>query len=416
MNKIIYLCFVLLPLFVVSQTSNTDERIMDWVFPKENNFQWFNIKSLDKGDGNNSSLKISYYKISENQIGTSEEVIFTGEVSTPQFSLYQIENNEVKLLKLKTSSFPGIQSIEYSFDENNTFWKMPSQNETIKWEYKEEGGALYRCKSYWKDDNNEKLLVVEKDAFEGEDVEFSRERAVEYYKKNKGLYKLELFKTKTGKLIEKYNRQEGGVDVNITNQVFPLKKHQDSELVVLDNNKEKSISKEIEYPPGTIPKEYRMEILVDKGLPYLVRDTISIKNSRGLTNIPPPKFNKSDQTIFYNGESFGPEYIEEAKIIDIKYYALPYSTKQVAYYSDGQGNFKIVKNLGLYLEEDNKIVGQLSRNCSMKEIVDKTSELYNELSKEDKLKKQGIYIIRYNTSEENIKSRSVLHLNFTPQD
>lgn len=420
MNKTLYLYFVLFPLFVVCQTNNIDEKIGDWIFPRENNFRWYKVKSFDTGNDNNSSLKMEYYKISENQIGISESVLFTGEESTTEFRLYEILNDEIKLLKLKTIGFPGVEPIEYSFDKNNVYWKLPSSNEVVKWDYTEEGGTFYRCKSYWKVSTKDgKLLVIEKEIFEGEEVEFSREKTIEYYKKGGGLDKFELYKARSDKLFESYISQEGGFDINVVSQDFPLRKKEDSSLENTNRNENIITTKKIIYPPGTIPKEYRMQLLIDKGFPYLVKDTISIKNKRGQPNIPPPKFNKSENSIFYDGKenySDGDGWLVDAKLIAVTYFASPYSTKQEAYYSDGEGNIKIVKNLGLYIEEDNTIKRNSSGNYSMKEVVEKDSNLYLELSKEINLKKQGIYIIRYNTSEENVKSRTIFPIKFTSQE
>ncbi len=403
-----------MPLFSFSQIKE-NEKIEDWIFPKGINFKWYNIKSFEEESLNHSSLKISYYNISDNQIGTSEEIAFSEEESTPEYKLFEITFDEIKLVKLKTSSFSGIQSTEYSFDENNIFWKMPSQDGVTNWAYKEIGGSFYRCKSYWKiGEKNEKYLIVEKEFFEGDDAEFSREKEIEYFKKNKGLYKFELYKSRSNKLVELYSSQEGGLDPNIENNKFPLINNQNllaHTSIKLDST---SVSKnEIKYPDGTIPKEYKIQILLDKGLPYLVKDTITVKNIRGIEVISPPKFIKSEHALYFEEkEVYIDGYVENAKIISVKYFKSPFSFRQELFYSDGEGNFKRVQNKKLYVDINYRLLYNKSSSDDfvVKEEVHKDTDLYRELS--EILKKQGIYMIVRETNEENEKSIKTVYINF----
>ena len=418
MKKIIYLHFLLFTLIINGQTSNV-EKLENWIFPKESNYNWYRTKNFDGKKITTSTLKISYYKISDNQVGTSEKFIFKGDETLEEFKLFEIDTNEIKLLKIQEAVVVGNDKKSIvNFDKNNTFWKLPMEKTIMKWNYTGNGGTFYKCKSYWKiGEKNEKYLIVEKEVFEAEDVEFSREKEIEWFKKNKGLYKYELLESRSNELLESYTSQESGFDTNIEKDSFPFenKQHLTNKTPIKTDNL--NTEKKIEYQDGTIPKEYKIKILVDRGLPYLVKDTIIVKNKNGIINIPEPKLNKSEKAIFYNGkEVYIDGYIEDAKIIAINYFQSLYSTKQEVYYSDGEGNFKIVKNSGLFLEEDGTINTNVSTSEWVMKDIKKDSDLFFELSKEDKLKKQGIYLIKDRVSEENIKTHQILQIKFNNQE
>lgn len=83
------------------------------------------------------------------------------------------------------------------------------------------------------------------------------------------------------------------------------------------------------------------------------------------------------------------------------------------YYCDGEGNFKRVENKKLFFE--NVFNYQLSGNWDsddfvMKEEIEKGSDIYKELS--NKIKKQGIFLITKEVSEENKKTSRLFNINF----
>lgn len=99
------------------------------------------------------------------------------------------------------------------------------------------------------------------------------------------------------------------------------------------------------------------------------------------------------------------------KISTISYFKKPFSFNQALYYCDGEGVLKKVVNRKFYVDIDYKINDTSSSDhFVIRETLDKTSDLYKELSQ--KIKKQGIYLIINTTSEENVRSQKIRQINF----
>lgn len=167
----------------------------------------------------------------------------------------------------------------------------------------------------------------------------------------------------------------------------------------------------ISYSDGTIAKEYVVQLFLDKGLPYTVKDTLIIKNKRGLAGIPASKYFKGEQGVYYDGNRIPHgDWMIDAKVVRIVYFKQPFSFVQQLYYSDGEGNLRKVTNPKFYVHIDYKLNDtSTSKDFVMKEPLDKSSDLYKELS--PKMQKQGIYLVVNKTSEENVKSRKIIRIN-----
>jgi hypothetical protein len=101
----------------------------------------------------------------------------------------------------------------------------------------------------------------------------------------------------------------------------------------------------------------------------------------------------------------------DAKIVSVSYFKQPFSFVQQLYYSDGEGNLRKVTNPKFYVDIDYKLNDtSASKDFVMKEPLDKSSDLYKELS--PKMQKQGIYLVVNKTSEENVKSQKIVRINF----
>jgi len=150
MNKTIYFCFSLFLLFANCQIISNDEKLEDWIFPKTDNFKWLKTKTYEKGYENmNLTTKFFFFKLPDNQFGTIEGNFLDYNQASVQVMLFELKNDELKLLRVKTGGIPGIEPIENSFDSNNIYWKLPPENDTIKWKYTREADTYVKCKSYW---------------------------------------------------------------------------------------------------------------------------------------------------------------------------------------------------------------------------------------------------------------------------
>lgn len=288
MNKIYAFCFLLLSFAIHSQTIK-DEKLEDWVFPQKNNFTRMKSNRLDT-----SPSRTNYFRIKDRIIGTSFEVEMMN--SDPAWKLFILDNEVISLVKVKEGAFGDMGGNEYSFGKENVYWKLPSANEIVEWDYTEGDNTNYHCKSYWKNDK-EKLLVVERI-----DKNFS---STEYYSEGRGLIKEVSKNVSNNKINESYTLLESDFDPEIVNENFPLiyklddnKPSESKKALKIDNEQNIAVS----YSDGTIPKEYKIQITVDKGLPYNVKDSISVKNKRGIVGISAPKYIKSENAVYYNGE------------------------------------------------------------------------------------------------------------------
>ena len=95
----------------------------------------------DRSNGSLSGLTYYYYKISENLIGMSIEI---DEMNvTPESRLFEINEKDIKILKMKTSGFGDMGGDEYSFEiGNNEFVKLPELESEMFWEFSEANGNL----------------------------------------------------------------------------------------------------------------------------------------------------------------------------------------------------------------------------------------------------------------------------------
>lgn len=403
--------FLLLTLTAFCQQlkGQEQEKLEQWIFPVKNNFL-----SLKSKTNSEDFFRINYFKISNQLVGTSLEIGLMN--SEPNAKLFQIGNDEISLIKLKEGASIDSGGEEYSFGKDNIYFKLPKQNQKAQWNYDEGDGNIYYCQSYWKENNNkEKFLVIERQA--SENSQFP-EKEVEYYSKDRGLIKQENINTKTGKISESYAVEESGFDSQTNIQDFPLfdslesiEKDKTSETKEQSNTTNQP-QNNISFPDGTIPKEYVVQVFLDKGLPYTVKDTLIIKNKRGLAGIPAPKYFKGEQGVYYDGNriSHG-DWMIDAKIVSISYFKQPFSFIQQLYYSDGEGNLRKVTNPKFYVDIDYKLNDtSTSKDFVMKESLDKSSDLYKELS--PKMQKQGVYLVVNKISEENVKSQKIVRINF----
>lgn len=172
-----------------------------------------------------------------------------------------------------------------------------------------------------------------------------------------------------------------------------------------------------------------IHITLDKGLPYNIKDSITIKNRRGIDGILPPKYVKQENSVYYDGNKIyegGDNQIKDFKIANIKYFKTPFSFSLQLYYYDGEGNYRKVENKKMLQNVD--ILSYLENNFTafknsfaeyyflkedflMKEEIDKDSELYKKLANTN-IKKQGIFLIIEATNEGNQKSFRSMPFNF----
>lgn len=225
-HKTIYLFISLSLLFANCQTITNDEKLEDWIFPKTDNFKWLKTKTFENGfEDMDLRTKFFYFKLPDNLFGTFEGTFLDLNQESVQVMLFGLKNNELKLLRVKTGGITGVEPVENSFESNNIFWKMPPKNDTIEWKYIREADTYVKCKSYWfENQENEKNLIIEREIYNTEQMTVRFEKVVEFYKKNIGLCKIELYgKTDENKLMENV-LYESGVDPKVKNEKFPLKR------------------------------------------------------------------------------------------------------------------------------------------------------------------------------------------------
>lgn len=401
--------FLLLSLTVFCQgmKGQETEKLEQWVFPAKNNFL-----SLKSKTNSEDFFRISYFKISNQLVGISLEIGLMN--SDPSAKLFEIGNDEISLIRTKDGAFGDMGGEKHDFGKNNIYFKLPAPNGITKWSYADDGGTIYYGLCYWKE-AKEKFLVIERQMAGRQ--QFS-EKTVEYYSKDRGLVKQENINIKTGKISESYALEESGFDAQMDIQDFPLfdsleptEKDKTSETKEQSNTTNQT-QNNISYPDGTIPKEYVVQVFLDKGLPYTVKDTLIIKNKRGVSGIPVPKYFKGEQGVYYDGNTIPHgDWMIDAKIVSTSYFKQPFSFVQQLYYSDGEGNLRKVTNPKFYIDIDYKLNDtSTSKDFVMKEPLDKSSDLYKELS--PKMQKQGIYLVVNKTSEENVKSQKIIRINF----
>lgn len=205
--------FLLLSLTVFCQRikGQETEKLEQWIFPAKNNF--ISLKSKTNSEG---FFRINYYKVSNQFIGTTLEIGLMN--AEPSAKLFQIGNDEISLIKTKDGASIDSGGEEYSFGENNVYFKLPTPIGTIKWSYADDDGTIYYGLCYWKE-AKEKFLVIERQISGSQQF---HEKTVEYYSKDRGLVKQENFNIKTGKITEFYALEESGFDSQMNNQDFPL--------------------------------------------------------------------------------------------------------------------------------------------------------------------------------------------------
>lgn len=409
MNKIYAIFFLLLSLTVFCQgvKGQETEKLKQWIFPAKNNF--ISLKSKTNSE---DFFRINYFKISDRFVGTSLNIGFMN--SDPSAKLFEIGNDEISLIRTKDGAFGDMGGEEHYLGRNNIYFKLPTPMGTTKWSYADYDGTIYYGQCYWKT-GKEKLLVIERQIAGRQQFP---EKTVEYYSKDKGLVKQENINIKTSKITESYSLEESGFDSQMDIQDFPLfdslepiEKDKTSETKEQSNTTNQP-QNNISYPDGTIPKEYVVQVFLDKGLPYTVKDTLIIKNKRGVAGIPAPKYFKGEQGVYYDGNTIPHgDWMIDAKIVSTSYFKQPFSFVQHLYYSDGEGNLRKVTNPKFYVDIDYKLNDtSTSKDFVMKEPLDKSSDLYKELR--SKMQKQGIYLVVNKTSEENVKSQKIIRINF----
>ncbi|MEN4759327.1 MULTISPECIES: hypothetical protein [unclassified Chryseobacterium] len=280
--------FLLLSLTVFCQgvKGQETEKLEQWIFPAKNNF--LRLKSKTNSE---DFFRINYFKISNDLVGTSLEIGIMN--SEPSAKLFEIGNDEISLIRTKDGAFGDMGGEEHDLGRNNIYFKLPTPIGAIKWSYADDSGTIYYGMCYWKENNNkEKFLVIERQMSGRQQFP---EKTVEYYSKDRGLIKQEKINIKTGKISESYAVEESGFDSQTNIQDFPLfdslepvekdKSSQTKEQSNTTNQHQNNIS----YPDGTIPKEYVVQVFLDKGLPYTVKDTLIIKNKRGVAGITSTK-------------------------------------------------------------------------------------------------------------------------------
>lgn len=404
-----FLLLLILTAFCQRVKAQETEKLEQWIFPVKNNF--LSMKSKTNSE---DFFRINYFKISNQLVGTSLEIGLMN--SEPSAKLFQIGNDEISLIKTKDGAFGDMGGEEHDFGKNNIYFKLPAPIGTTKWSYADDSGTIYYGLCYWKENKSkEKFLVIERQISGRQQFP---EKEVEYYSKDKGLVKRENLNIKTGKFTESYAVEESGFDSQMDIQDFALfdsigtiEKDKPAETKEQSNTTNQA-QNNISFPDGTIPKEYVVQVFLDKGLPYTVKDTLVIKNKRGSAGISLPKYSKQDQGVYYDGERFSHgDWMIDAKVVSISYFKQPFSFIQQLYYSDGEGNLRKVTNPKFYVDIDYKLNDtSTSKDFVMKESLDKSSDLYKELS--PKMQKQGIYLVVNKISEENVKSQKIIRINF----
>lgn len=187
------------------------EKLEQWIFPTKNNF--LRLKSKTNSE---DFFRINYFKISDRLVGTSLEIGLMN--SEPSAKLFEIENDEISLIRTKDGASIDSGGEEYTFGNNNIYFKLPAPIGITKWSYADDSGTIYYGLCYWKEEK-QKLLVIERQMSGRQ--QFS-EKIVEYYSKDKGLIKQENINIKTGKISESYAVKESEFDSQMEIQDFPL--------------------------------------------------------------------------------------------------------------------------------------------------------------------------------------------------
>lgn len=353
MKYIFTFCCFYLTLSLSAQT----ERIIDWVLPKEIVKKKFELNSVEFNRA--SEYEMLYQIENDNSFFIDNRKYY-----------YDSDNNTILVKEIDIDGNINILT------ESNVYFMIPENS----WKYAEIKNNYIICKSYWEESKDNKYLVIERinyDTFEKN-----------YFLKNKGFEKKEIFNLKSKKLVEIHN----------------LIAEESKELSIKDKNP-------IVFPDGKIVKEYKIIVEVDEGLPYLSKDTLTIKNYRALENIPAPKYDKKTNRIVYDGKEYGSE-VESMKIRDIKYFKQPFSFSYKLYYFDGVDKINNVtgRNLNFDIRERFDNSWSLSENFEIGSLISKDSSLYLDLIKG--FKKQGIYVKVNKTNEENFTSTKILFLNY----
>lgn len=130
----------------------------------------------------------------------------------------------MKLLKVKTGGIENVEPIENSFGVNNVYWKLPPENDNIRWNYTRENDTYVRCSSYWtSSQGSEKTLVFEREIYNTQEMLVRFEKSIEFYKKNQGLTKIELYGKSDKKLMMENRVTESGIAPSVQNEKFLLK-------------------------------------------------------------------------------------------------------------------------------------------------------------------------------------------------
>ncbi|WES96838.1 hypothetical protein P2W68_18565 [Chryseobacterium arthrosphaerae] len=212
-NYGLFLLLLSLTVFCQRIKGQETEKLEQWIFPTKNNF--LRLKSKTNSE---DFFRINYFKISNQLVGTSLEIGLMN--SEPSAKLFEIGNDEISLIRTKDGASIDSGGEEYSFGKDNVYFKLPTQNQKVQWNYDEGDSNIYHCQSYWKENATKgKFLVIERQA--SNNNRFS-EKTVEYYSKNKGLVKQENINIKTGKISKSYAVEESGFDSQMDIQDFPL--------------------------------------------------------------------------------------------------------------------------------------------------------------------------------------------------
>jgi len=170
------------------------------------------------------------------------------------------------------------------------------------------------------------------------------------------------------------------------------------------------------FTDGKIVKYYKIVIEKDEGLPYLIKDSLNIYNSRGVEGIPPPKIDLKEESIYYDGSRIYRSGLRKMKIVKTVYFKEPFSINRELYYCDGEKNFYKVINDKLQMSIHDKVESEISSDDFQiqKNEIDKNSEIYKELN--GQVKEQGIYVLIKETTEDNVRTQRIRKFNLKKND
>lgn len=375
MKKIITFCLLLLS-FIVYCQNESDEKLINWIYPKNISKKIFELNSLE-------FKNIHHYEMVFSDLKDDSFVVDNNK--------YQIDGNKVILISKE------IDGNQYKFLENNTYWELPESDKPKFWKFSEMSGYFYDCTSYWKTIDGVKNLIVERVTFD-KNNRSNNLKKIEFYQKDFGLIKIDLFDLNVNKLVEVH-----------TAESFDKPQKEEKSFAV---EEPKTV-----YPDGVIPKSYKVKLLIDKNLPYLVKDTIVLYNKKGIMGIT-PKLMKNGVLLFDGKSVINEEYsVKEMTIIETKYYKSPFSFKYKVYYSDGESNFRNVEIKDFYLTFEDYVADRIRYKISdwyendkikIKEEIDKKTEIYETLLK--KVKNQCfVFVIEY-IDENNLEYNDYVSL------